>query len=114
MTLAYKIVDAAAWRAAEAAGRFDGAAIDHADGYIHLSTAAQAKETAAKHFAGQGGLVLVAVDCAALGPVLRWEPARAGALFPHLYATLPLAAVRWARPLPLGADGGHVFPELGD
>jgi uncharacterized protein (DUF952 family) len=111
MTLAYKIVAEAEWRAAEAAGRFDGAAIDLADGYIHLSTAEQVRETAAKHFAGQGGLLLVAVDCDTLGPALRWEPSRGGALFPHVYGPLPLAAARWVRPLPLGADGRHAFPE---
>ncbi|HVV93217.1 MAG TPA: DUF952 domain-containing protein [Hyphomicrobiales bacterium] len=113
MTLAYKIATAAEWRAAEAAGRYDGAAVDRADGFIHLSTAGQVAETAAKHFAGQGELVLVAVDCEALGPALRWEPSRGGALFPHVYGPLPLTAVRWVRPLPLGADGRHVFPELG-
>jgi uncharacterized protein (DUF952 family) len=112
--LAYKIVDALSWRAAEAAGRFEGAAVDIADGYIHLSTASQAAETAAKYFAAMDDLLLVAVDCAALGADLRWEPARGGALFPHIYGPLPLSAVRWAVPLPLGADGRHVFPELGD
>jgi uncharacterized protein (DUF952 family) len=110
--LAYKIVDAPSWREAEARGRFEGAAIDLADGYIHLSTAGQVAETAAKYFAGMDDLVLVAVDCAALGTALRWEPARGGALFPHIYGALPMAAVRWAAPLPLDADGRHLFPEL--
>ena len=41
------------WRAAAKAGRFDGAPIDLADGFIHFSTAEQVRETAAKHFAGQ-------------------------------------------------------------
>ena len=108
----YKICNAALWDAAVSAGTFRGAGIDEQDGYIHFSTAEQAVETAAKHFAGQGGLVIVAVDAAALGPALRWEPARHGALFPHLHGALPLAAVRWAQPLPLGADGRHLFPEL--
>jgi uncharacterized protein (DUF952 family) len=112
MTIAYKIVAEAEWRAAEAAGRYDGAAVDRADGFIHLSTAETVAETAAKHFAGQGGLLLVAVDCAALGPTLRWEVSRGGALFPHVYGPMPLATVRWAKPLPLGTDGRHVFPDL--
>ena len=47
-----------------------------------------------------------------LGPALKWEPARDGSLFPHLYGDLTLAAVRWAKPLPLGADGRHLFPDL--
>lgn len=113
MTLIYKICSDALWREAERAGVFSGAAIDLEDGYIHFSTAEQASETAARHFAGQGDLVLVAIDAGALGDGLRWEPSRGGDLFPHLYGPLRLDAVRWVRPLPLGPDGRHVFPELG-
>lgn len=111
--LIYKIAPHALWRQAEAAGRFDGAPVDHQDGFIHFSTAAQAAGTAAKHFAGQDDLLLVAIRVDALDPaLLRWEPSRGGALFPHLYGPLSLGAVAWVRPLPLGADGRHVFPEL--
>jgi uncharacterized protein (DUF952 family) len=113
MTLIYKICSEALWREAERVGVFAGAAIDLEDGYIHFSTAAQAPETTARHFAGQGDLVLVAIDAGALGDGLRWEPSRGGDLFPHLYGPLRLDAVRWVRPLPLGPDGRHVFPELG-
>ena len=112
MNLIFKIAGAAEWRAAEAAGVFAGAAVDRADGYIHFSTAAQAAETAAKWFAGRDDLVLAAIDADALGADLRWEPSRGGALFPHLYATLPFSAVRWTRALPLGADGRHIFGNL--
>jgi uncharacterized protein (DUF952 family) len=112
MALIFKIVDAEAWRAAEAAGVFSGAPVDLADGYIHFSTAEQAPETAAKWFAGRDDLVLAAIDADALGPALRWESSRGGALFPHLYAPLPLTAVVWARPLPRDADGRHVFGNL--
>ena len=108
----YKICSTALWREAEAAGRFDGAPVDLADGYIHFSTAGQARETAAKHFAGQSDLLLVAVDASRLGDALRHEPSRGGALFPHLYAPLDLAAVLWAQPLPLDPDGVHIFPEM--
>jgi uncharacterized protein (DUF952 family) len=111
MSTIYKISSAALWREAERFGAFTGAPVDIADGFIQLSTAAQVAETAARHFAGVADLVLVAVDAAALGAALRYEPSRGGALFPHLYGTLPLSAVRWVKPLPLGADG-HVFPEL--
>ena len=111
MTIIYKISDIALWNEAKRAGIFTGAPIDHADGYIHLSTAAQVRETAARHFAGRADLVLVAVEAEALGASLRHEPSRGGALFPHLYGTLPLSAVRWVKPLPLGPDG-HVFPDL--
>jgi uncharacterized protein (DUF952 family) len=113
MTLIFKIAGADEWRRAEAAGVFLGAAVDRADGYIHFSTAPQAAETAAKWFAGRDDLVLAAIEAEALGPALRWEPARGGALFPHLYGSLPLSAVRWTRALPLGADGRHFFGSLG-
>lgn len=109
----YKIVPRALWHEAEAAGRFEGAPVDRGDGFIHFSTAAQVAETAGKHFAGQDDLLIVAVRTDALDPdALRWEPSRGGALFPHLYGPLGLGAVVAVRPLPLGADGRHVFPDL--
>ena len=109
MTLVFKIVAAEEWRAAQAAGVFSGAAVDRTDGFIHFSTAEQAEATAAKWFAGRDDLTLVAIDAEALGRDLIWEPSRGGALFPHLYAPLPMSAVLWSRPLPLGDDGRHVF-----
>lgn len=112
VALIYKICPAALWAEAEAQGRLVGAPVDLADGFIHFSTAAQAGETAARHFAGQTDLKLVAVDVAALGAALKWEVSRGGALFPHLYAPLDLAAVAFVRDLPLGADGAHAFPAL--
>ena len=108
----YKICRAGEWRDAERAGAFRGAAIDRTDGFIHLSTGEQVAETAARHFAGMDDLVLVAVASAALGPALKWEPSRGGALFPHLYGVLTPDAVLWVKPLPLAGDGRHIFPEL--
>lgn len=110
-SIIYKIATRRLWREAEARGRFEGAPVDHADGYIHFSTAEQVAETAAKHFAGETDLVLVAVETATLGGNLRYEVSRGGALFPHLYAPLDLSAVKWVRPLPF-EDGRHVLPEL--
>jgi uncharacterized protein (DUF952 family) len=110
MPLIYKICPEALWREAEATGLFRGAPVDLADGFIHFSTGAQARETAAKHFAGQEGLLLVAIDDARLGEALRYEPSRGGALFPHLYAPLDPRQARWITPLRL-REGGHVFPE---
>ncbi len=110
--LIYKIAPRALWQAAEAAGVFDGAPIDHADGYIHFSTAAQAVETAAKHFVGQDDLLLIAVEANRLGEALKYEVSRGGDLFPHLYASLPMDAVLWVKPLPLDAGGKHQFPEM--
>ena len=112
MTTIYKICQAVQWAEAERTGEFRGSAADLADGYIHFSTAGQVADTAAKHFAGMPDLVLVAVEAEDLRGALRWEPSRGGALFPHLYGVLPLSAVTWVKPLRLGADGRHLFPEL--
>lgn len=112
MTVIYKICPMSLWREATRAGTFRGSAVDLRDGFIHFSTAAQAAETATKHFAGERDLVLVQVDSGRLGAKLKWEPSRGGALFPHLYGDLDLAAVLRVDPLPLGADGNHEFPLL--
>lgn len=106
----YKICPASLWREAVRDGAFKGAAIDLADGFIHFSTADQVEETAAKHFAGQTDLLLIAIDADRLGDALKWEPSRGGALFPHLYGTLPLSAVEQVEELHLGSEGRHVFP----
>ncbi|WP_137135759.1 DUF952 domain-containing protein [Rhizobium sp. FKY42] len=107
----YKIVPEALWASAEQLGRFEGASVDLADGFIHFSTASQVRETAARHFRGQTDLLLVAVDADRLGEQLKYELSRGGDLFPHLYASLTLDTVIWQRPLPVGPDGLHVFPE---
>lgn len=112
MTLLYKIAPDDLWRQAERAGAFAGAPVDVRDGFIHLSTEAQVRETAAKHFDGHHNLLLIAVDADALGPDLQYERSRGGDLFPHVYGPLRLSAVRWVEPLPLGPGGRHVFPEL--
>jgi len=111
MTLVYKILPKALWDEAKAAGRFDGAPIDHADGFIHLSAAGQAQETAALYFRGQENLLLVGFDADALGPDLKWEASRGGALFPHLFRSLSPAEAVSEKPIPLDADG---VPQLGD
>ena len=108
----YHMCTRAEWDAAQALGQYEGSSQDRADGFIHFSGADQVKGSAAKHRAGQEGLVLLAVEAAALGPALRWEASRGNALFPHLYGALPLAAVRQVDDLPLGPDGLHVFPIL--
>ncbi len=112
MSTIYKIIPAGLWRAAEQAGIFTGSEVDSRDGFIHFSTAAQVAETAAKHFAGQPDLLLVAVEADRLGPALKWEPSRGGALFPHLYGPLTLDLVTSVVPIPLGTDGVHQFPDL--
>ena len=108
----FHICRAEEWAAAQAAGRYEGSSQDKADGFIHFSARDQVVESAAKHRAGQSGLVLLHVDPEKLGPALKWEPSRAGMLFPHLYGPLPLSAVLRVDDLPLGEDGRHVFPPL--
>ncbi len=109
--LIYTMVRGADWDEAQRLGYYVGSADDVRDGFLHLSTAAQLRGSAAKHRAGEAGLVLVEVDAARLGEALRFEAAgsRPG-LFPHLYGVLPLEAVVSAEPLPLAADGLHRFP----
>lgn len=115
MTTIYHMCRRDEWESGRAAGAYPGSSQDVADGFIHFSTAGQVEASAAKHRGGQVGLVLLAVDADALGPALKWEPARGGQLFPHLYGALPVAAVRWARDLPLDPTGGrHIFPPLED
>jgi beta-hydroxylase len=109
--VAFKILSRADWRAALAEGRYDGSAVDLTDGYIHLSAADQLEATAAKHFAGQADLMLVEVDLTALGEGLIWEPSPGGALFPHIYGALPIAATRDARGLSVTADGRMILEE---
>lgn len=108
----FKIAPIGEWANAEVAGRYNGSAVDIRDGYIHFSTAAQIVDTLEKHYAGLDNLVIVAVDADELGEALRYETARGGALFPHLYAPLPMSAILWVKPLVLKADGSHVLPDL--
>jgi uncharacterized protein (DUF952 family) len=110
--LIYKILPASVWSSAIDAGVFNGSPLDLADGFIHFSAAAQVRETAAKHFAGVADLLLVAVSTERLGSALKWEPSRGGDLFPHLYAPLAVELATWVKPLPIGPDGRHVFPQL--
>jgi uncharacterized protein (DUF952 family) len=108
----YKICPASAWREAERRGMYRGSADDVRDGFIHFSIASQVAGTARKHFFGQSGLFLIAVDADALGDALRWEPSRDGQLFPHLYGELDLGAVIGVHDLHARSDGYHDIPEL--
>ncbi len=110
-TLIYKIATRAEWDAAQALSRNEGSGDDARDGFIHFSSPKQLAATAAKHFAGQSDLVLVAVDGEQLGERLRWEPSRGGELFPHLYGPLSLEAVIGAADLRLDAGGRHEVAE---
>jgi len=110
----YKILNAAEWDAARAVGVYAGSAVDRADGFIHFSTAGQARETARRHFSGQGDLVLLTVDADLIQGALRWEPSRGGDLFPHLYGELPVSAVARSRSAPLDSSGVPMLGELDD
>lgn len=114
MAKIYKVLGADAWAQARADGRFAGSPDDLRDGYIHFSTRDQLAATLAKYFAGRSDLILAAVEPSRLSDALRWEPARGGALFPHLYAPLAVADVAWAEPLELDAQGHHRLPPQGD
>jgi len=105
----YKICTGEEWRETEASGKFPGAPVDIADGFIHFSTGDQVAGTAARHFAGQQGLLVLSVNTDDLGPALKWEVSRGGARFPHLYGALKRSQIMRADPLPLGPDG-HCFP----
>ena len=109
--LIYHICRREEWVAAEQTGSYAGSSQDVADGFIHFSTAGQVRSSAAKHRAGQTGLILLSVDSESLCDALKWEPARDGQLFPHLYGPLPVSAVRRTDPLELDADGLHHFPD---
>lgn len=111
--VAYKVLTATELETLEQDGRLDGAPIDLIDGYVHLSTAAQLGETIDRHFAGQADLQIVAVDLEALGPAVRWEPSRGGALFPHLYGPLMLETVIAYGPLEREENGAIRLPVAG-
>ncbi len=107
----YKILGIEEWDAALEAGEFTGSPVDLADGYLHFSTATQARETAAKHFAGRDDLILLVVASEPMARHYKMEVSRGGDLFPHLYANLPVSSVSQWQELPLGPDGAHVFPD---
>ena len=109
-TLIYHMCKCEEWQAA--AGAYGGSSQDRADGFIHFSTAGQIVESAAKHRAGQDGLLLLTVNADVLGDALKWEESRGGAKFPHLYGDLPVATALRVDELPLGADGKHIFPDM--
>ncbi|MEE9453845.1 MAG: DUF952 domain-containing protein [Paracoccaceae bacterium] len=105
----YKIFRAHEWAAFEQAGKTAGAPVDLADGFVHFSTGKQVAETVSKYFANEDGLTILALDSAALGDALKWEPSRGGDLFPHLYRPLHMLDIIWSKPLARGPKG-HIFP----
>jgi uncharacterized protein (DUF952 family) len=112
MTIIFKVCTRKDWLTAERHGEFRGSDDDARDGFVHFSTAAQLAGTLAKHFAAATDLLLIAVDGGVLGHALKWEPSRGGELFPHLYAPLPLSAVRWTRTVADEVNGRRALPEL--
>lgn len=109
MAVFYKITPEAEWRAAQVAGVYAGSSLDLKDGFIHLSTMEQVRETAALHFAGQAGLVLVALPEVAIAPALKWEASRGGKLFPHVFSVIDPHAALWVKAL-LWNGTAHDFP----
>jgi len=109
--VAYKLVDRAEWELARLDGAYAGSAVDLKDGYIHMSSTAQLAETARRHYAGRGDLLLIEVELKVLGEALKWEAARGGDLFPHLFAPLPVSAARQERALSVDEDGVMRFED---
>jgi len=108
----YKIVDASLWAQAQKADSVPPMAVDEADGFIHFSTLTQLVGTLRLHFAGRSDIMLLAVRAEDIAAELRWEPSRGGDLFPHLYGTLPMSAIIWAKPVAVSADGDPHLPDL--
>ena len=108
MSLIYKICNVNLWEKAKAEGQFTGAEIDLRDGFIHFSTAEQLSETLLLHFEGVENLLLLTIDGGELD--VKWEPARTGKLFPHLYDILPISAVLAIDSLLLDNEGRHILP----
>jgi uncharacterized protein (DUF952 family) len=106
-----KILRPSEWADFQQTSELHGSDVDISDGFIHLSTPAQVAETARKHFSGEDGLTLIAIDPEALGDALKWEPSRGGALFPHFYGVMKMPHILWAEPFPTGPDGKHVLPD---
>lgn len=106
----FKIVARSEWDEAVQRGLYEGSAHDVRDGFIHFSLADQLRGTAEKHFAGQLNLVLVTLDESRVGPSLKYEPARDGSLFPHLYGPLDVRAAIAVVDLPWDGQA-HAFPE---
>ncbi len=112
MSLIYHMANRDAWEDAKKNGSYPGSANDQKDGFIHFSTSDTVAESAAKHRTGETDLVLLTVDSDLAGEALKWEAARGGVLFPHLYSDLKPEMVVREEPLPLGEDGLHIFPPL--
>lgn len=109
----YRLVRAEDWQAAAASGVYRGAEHDARDGFVHLSTAAQAEDTAERHYSGVPDLLLLTLDARRLDGEIRFEPSSGGELFPHLYGTIPVEAVLEVQRIPLDPEGGFRFPFLG-
>jgi|SRR5215469_10181401 len=108
--IVYKVMPKAEHQQMQRDGVFHGSPVDIADGYIHLSSRCQLAATLDRHYSGVTGLMLVAVDLSRLGDTVRWEPARDGALFPHIYGRLPMEAVVSVTPVERAADGSVRLP----
>jgi uncharacterized protein (DUF952 family) len=108
----YKICPRQSWSEAAALGRLPSSRDDARDGYVHLSARAQVRSTLARHFAGQAGLLLLVLPRERLpAGALRWEAARSGEPFPHLYAELTPELVSDVIELPLDDQQRHMLPQ---
>ncbi len=111
MVMIYKIENREIWHTARSKGYYNGSKADQDDGFIHFSTSEQLTGTLSKHFAGRTDLLLIAFNAEILGPDLKWEPARNGDLFPHLYGPLPTTHILWEKPIEETPTGSHILPQ---
>ena len=112
MTIIYHIAHEPDWRTAKGLGFYTGGDTFDKEGFIHFSNAEEIKASAELYYQGIADLLLIAVFESKLGTSLKWEITRGGKLFPHLYAYLDPSDVEWVKPLYLGKDGLHIFPNL--
>ena len=111
MSLAYKICSKNEWENAVTEKFYTGSEVDNKDGFIHLSTKEQLKETVIKHFKGQKNLLIICFRAAVIEDKLKWEISRNEELFPHYYGNLETNKAEEIYNLKLNTNGIHEFPE---
>ncbi|HEX2672549.1 MAG TPA: DUF952 domain-containing protein [Polyangiaceae bacterium] len=104
----FHITERGAFSAALEAGSYAAGSLER-EGFIHCSTRAQIRRTAARFFGGRTGLVLLCIDAARIAAQLRYEAAD-GEAFPHCYGAIPLEAIPAVIDFPCRSDGSFDLP----
>ena len=111
MNLVYKVCSKDEWDQAILNQFYSGSNVDNKDGFIHLSTKKQLRETVTKHFRGNKNLIIISFSTEKIQDKLKWEVSRNGDLFPHYCGNLETKFAEKTYNLNLNADGIHEFPE---